>query len=450
MISAKLTKWTEDEMLLEFRASNYKSFKDEFVFSLMPAPKQKGLDFSILQNEAGHRALSSSIIYGPNASGKTNIIGAMEVFKTIVSRGHIRNADSNGPNHAVGRLELIPNKDNPKSEPVKFAIKFEELGMLFDYSAEFALGSFLDYDFPRKILKEALYLNGDLYFERTDRLRMGSHCMIYNDGTSAKAVTEDNYKMIAGIVESNLNDTELFLTNGYKVLFDARFASMLTTWLERKFLVVYRSDALGLPRGIPDNQAVSADPDINQAAKHFGINSSELNFVQGEGEDAGRLSSLVAGNGHTAILPAEEFESYGTIRFISSYPYVSKALANGGTLVVDEFDASIHPMAVMNIINIFHNDEINVNHAQLVFNSHNPIFLNKNIFRRDEIKFVERDDMTQSSSLYALSDFGTAGKNGVRKNEDYMKNYYIDRYGAIKDIDFSPVFEEMLTASPRR
>ncbi|MDP2813255.1 MAG: ATP-binding protein, partial [Erysipelotrichaceae bacterium] len=93
---------------------------------------------------------------------------------------------------------------------------------------------------------------------------------------------------------------------------------------------------------------------------------------------------------------------------------------------------------------IFHNDEININNAQLIFNTHNPIFLNANLFRRDEIKFVERDDDTHCSIHYSLSDFGTTGKNGVRKNEDYLKNYFISRYGAIKDIDFTPIFENLL------
>jgi hypothetical protein len=124
------------------------------------------------------------------------------------------------------------------------------------------------------------------------------------------------------------------------------------------------------------------------------------------------------------------------------FPLVIRALLTGGTLVVDEFDASIHPMALMSIINIFHNDEINKKHAQLIFNTHNPIFLNSNLFRRDEIKFVERDEETHKSILYSLSDFGTAGKDGVRKNEDYMKNYFISRYGAIRNIDLTPIFEE--------
>ena len=111
---------------------------------------------------------------------------------------------------------------------------------------------------------------------------------------------------------------------------------------------------------------------------------------------------------------------------------------------MDEFDASIHPMALMNIINIFHNDELNPNHAQLIFNTHNPIFLNANLFRRDEIKFVERNEEDHCSLHYALSDFGTAGKMGVRMSSDYMKGYFVNRYGAIKDIDFSPVVRSVL------
>lgn len=101
-------------------------------------------------------------------------------------------------------------------------------------------------------------------------------------------------------------------------------------------------------------------------------------------------------------------------------------------------------MALMSIINIFHNDEINKNHAQLIFNTHNPIFLDASLFRRDEIKFVERDEETNYSVHYALSDFKTA--NGVRKGEDYMNNYFVNRYGAIREVDFSPILKKLVEA----
>ena len=131
------------------------------------------------------------------------------------------------------------------------------------------------------------------------------------------------------------------------------------------------------------------------------------------------LSSIIDDGEVKAVLPAEMYESYGTVRFVNEFPLIIDALLSGGTLVMDEFDASIHPMALMNIINIFHNDDINIHHAQLIFNTHNPIFLNANLFRRDEIKFVERDEHTHISEHYSLADFKTFGEHGVRKGEDY-------------------------------
>lgn len=211
-------------------------------------------------------------------------------------------------------------------------------------------------------------------------------------------------------------------------------------------MVIYRADSMQLIRKFadPKKESVYIEKTINEAAELFGINSNALGYVIEDENEKARLSSIFETKEKSTAIPAELFESYGTIRFVNMFPLVVNALLNGGTLIVDEFDASIHPMVLMNIINIFHNDEINRNHAQLVFNTHNPIFLNANMFRRDEIKFVERDDDTHCSTHYSLSDFGTSGKNGVRKNEDYMKNYFVDRYGAIKDIDFTPIFENLL------
>ncbi len=99
-------------------------------------------------------------------------------------------------------------------------------------------------------------------------------------------------------------------------------------------------------------------------------------------------------------------------------------------------------MALMSIINAFHNDELNINHAQLIFNTHNPIFLNHSLFRRDEIKFVEFENDT--SVTYSLSDFNTSETSGTRTNSDYMKNYFVNRYGAISDIDFSDVIASIV------
>lgn len=141
-------------MLLEFRTKNYKSFKDELVFSMIPAQKQKGLDYSILKEKIGkttYKSLSSAVIYGANASGKTNIIGAMDTFKNIILRGNINNTQNNSPNTAAKSLELIPNNELTSPEPVSFYIKFIEKNMLIEYALSIDLGMFLDNEYERKI-----------------------------------------------------------------------------------------------------------------------------------------------------------------------------------------------------------------------------------------------------------------------------------------------------------
>lgn len=434
-------------MLLEFKASNYKSFKDELVFSLIPAPKQKGLDYSVQEEtieKRTYKSLCSAVIYGPNASGKTNIIGAMDTFKSVVLRGHLRNAeDKNNPNAADDALELIPNNATDSPMPVSFSVKFIADGLLIEYAFSADLGTLLDVDYKRRILSESLSVNESRIFVRDNELEFGSFQSIEAFMVNAFEQNEDGAKALA---KSNLNDEELFLMNGFKNMFSAKLVALISEWLDHKFMVIYRADTMQLIRKFsdPKKKSVYIEKTLNEAATYFGINSNALGYVVEDDNNEAKLCSVFKQSTKGTAIPAELFESYGTIRFINMFSLVVNALLNGGTLIVDEFDASIHPMALMNIINIFHNDEINVNHAQLIFNTHNPIFLNPNLYRRDEIKFVERDDNSHVSSHYSLSDFGTTGKNGVRKNEDYMKNYFVDRYGAIKDINFTPIFEELI------
>ncbi len=434
-------------MLLEFRASNYKSFQEELVFSLIPAPKQKGLDYSVLKilaDKKQYKGLCSAVIYGPNASGKTNIISAMDAFKSIVLRGNIRNdANSVEPNVAARMLQLIPNYANSVPKPVMFSITFIESGLHINYSFSLDIGGFMDSEYKRKVLSESLKINKNLIFDRNEGLYFNSLEKIQDFFVNA---LEQNIDSAIELAKSNLHDEELFLANGFKTMFSSRLVAIITDWLEKKFMVIYRADSMRIIRKFsdPKEDSIYIEKTLTEAAGYFGLNSNALGYMFDRDTKDAMLYSIFQSNGKKKAIHAEVFESYGTIRFVNIFPLVMSALLNGGTLIVDEFDASIHPMALMSIINIFHNDDININHAQLVFNTHNPIFLNPNVFRRDEIKFVDRNDDTNLSTLYSLSDFGTTGIKGVRKNEDYMKNYFIDRYGAIKDIDFTPVFESLM------
>ena len=435
-------------MFLEFKAKNYKSFKDELVFSMIPAPKQKGLDYSILEKKIGSKtlkALCCAVLYGPNASGKTNIIGAMDTFKSIVQRGNIRNSDEQkSPNAAANALELVPNNTIKEPLPVGFSIKFIENELLVEYSFDADIGIFLDTEHPRRIISERLKINGKTIFARDDGLAFDSLPSI-----KAYLVNEfeKNEESAIQLAKSSLNDEELFLMNGFKTMFSPKLVARISGWLDSRFMVVYRADTMQLIRKFadPKKKSVYIEKTLNEAASLFGVPYNMLGYAAADNESDAKLISLFkeAGSKNGLVISADLFESYGTIRFVNLFPLVVNALLNGGTLVVDEFDASIHPMALMNIVNIFHNDEININKAQLIFNTHNPVFLNANLFRRDELKFTERDENTGYSVHYSLSDFGTTGKRGVRKHEDYLGNYFISQYGAIKDIDFAPVFDNL-------
>ena len=431
-------------MLLEFKTKNYKSFVDEMVFSMTPAPKQKGLDYSVFSMEAGsksYKGLSTAVIYGPNASGKTNLIGAMDTFRSIVLRGSIRNAEAASPNAAASALELIPNCKIAK-EPTEFSIRFLDAGLVVEYSVRVDLGSFMDTEYPRKILEEKLTVNEKQVFLRKDDLVVDLPSVIRKYVN--KSIKRKTPKMLELAIDS-LSDTELFLSYGFKSIYAQELVKKIIFWFSNKFIVVYRSDDMRLVTKFADPKAntVYVETTLTEAAREFGITGNALGYkATGKDEAEDTVLCSILGN---KLLPAEMFESYGTIRFINEFPLVILVLQNGGTLVMDEFDASIHPMALMNIINVFHNDDINKNHAQLIFNTHNPIFLDSSLLRRDEIKFVEREDKTGNSIHYALSDFKTA--DGIRKGEDYMNNYFVSRYGAIKDVDFSPILEKVIVGN---
>lgn len=431
-------------MLLEFRTKNYKSFADEMIFSMTPAPKQKGLDYSILRMKAGSRVykgLPTAVIYGPNASGKSNVIGAMDVFRSIVLRGSIQNADSESPNAAASYLELVPNCSG-EHKTTDFSIRFVSDGLMVEYSIKVDLGTFMDRDYSRKVCEEKLTVNNSHVFTRTDdglEVDLPSVIKAYVN----KSIRRKTPKMLE-LAKDSLSNTELFLTNGFKAIYAQDLVKRILEWLRDEFIVVFRSDDMRLVRRYadPKENTIYVEKTLTEAAREFGITANALGYKTGNeeaGEDTVLYSIL-----KDKLLPAEVFESYGTIRFINEFPLVILCLLKGGTLVMDEFDASIHPMALMNIINIFHNDDINKNHAQLIFNTHNPIFLDSSLLRRDEIKFVERDEKTGNSVHYALSDFKTA--DGVRKGEDYMNNYFVSRYGAIKEVDFSPILEKIMDA----
>ena len=121
-------------------------------------------------------------------------------------------------------------------------------------------------------------------------------------------------------------------------------------------------------------------------------------------------------------------ESLGTQNIFFLSPLLMDTLSKGKTIVIDEIERSLHTSLVRYIIELFHNPEINKNNAQLIFNTHDTNLLSLDIFRRDQIYFVEKDFSNATTDLYSLDEFS------VRKSENIEKGYLQGRYGAIPAI----------------
>ena len=123
------------------------------------------------------------------------------------------------------------------------------------------------------------------------------------------------------------------------------------------------------------------------------------------------------------------------------YPELQAVLQKGGVYFVDELNARLHPLLVRNFVLTFLNPEINVNHAQLVFTTHDTWQLSNQLLRRDEIWFTEKD-ADGVSTLYSLADFVDEAGLRIRKDESYEKNYLLGKYGAIPTLKSIDLFRE--------
>lgn len=436
-------------MLLNFACDNFKSFRDGFQFNMIPEKRMTELDYSILAEKiAGQKetGLSASVIYGPNAAGKTSIVNAMSCMRQIVLRGNVRDAaDDRSGDHVSSGLALAPFAFRDDAAPVRFDATFTFHGMKYRYVIAVFLGAFLEKDAERYIDREQLYVKDALVFDRTkdavEKLKLDAIADHLNVGYELKDAEKTRKAM-----SNNITADSLLLVTDFNSFCSKKLVSEIRQWFEEQFIVVNSSDRTRFYPGMPeDDGRAMINVYINKIAQEAGIIGSDFAYVNDPETHTTKLMSVLQKTDSKLYgLDADRIESVGTMRLISIMPVIISALRSGAVLVMDELDASLHPMIVMNLITIFHNDGVNTNGAQIIFNTHNPIYLNHSLLRRDEIKFVERDKETKSSSLYALSDFRANGEASVRKTSDYMKNYFISRYGAIEDIDFTDIIADVL------
>ena len=414
-------------MLLNFEFSNFRSFKDKTTLTMQAGP-QTTFNERLIRADS-KRILPAAVIYGANASGKTNVIFALECLRDIVINGNLRS--DNLPN-----LELYPFIHDNDHNPIHFGIDFINMDKHFKYELDILADKLIRG--TRKILSESLSfvtksgLEINLFTRSENIVIISSTRQALNCINIKKSFIEN----ISDNLNANIDGNTLFLTGGFKNVINSEIVDIVTDFIAEKMIII-DNFSTGNAAIVINGNNTGEDfimwndlLDVFVKAADFGPQKIYYRHDNRDDNELHLYSSYKIGNKREALVPAYLMESRGTLKMIDFVILFEE----GGTLIMDEFDNALHPEIVKCIISLFSDQDLNKNGAQLIFTTHNPIYLNNKIFRRDQIIFIEKDPESYRSALYTLADFGS---EEVRNDENYLINYFKGKYSSMPYIDFS-------------
>ena len=423
-------------MLIEFNVQNFRSIKEEVTFSLV-ASADKSLDNNLIETDMlRDNLLRSAVIYGANASGKSNFVLACNSLKNMVIQSRMFQKGT--------KINYSPFKLDKKylSKPSKFEVVFIKNNIKYIYGVSFN---------SEKIIDEYLYYYPEgrraLIFERRD--------------TNNYRFTIDRKEQI--FISEKTLDNVLYLSNSTYLNYDK--TSKAFDWFIDDFGIIGVADHPALieytiqklnedvkMKGFILKALIEADLGINDLSaslevipidespipipireqlKAF-ITDSGGKFVNMDITTIHKVLDEI-GNENYVKFDFEE-ESEGTKRLFSLIGPWIDSLNNGRVLIVDELDTKLHHLLNVFLIKLFNDPTQNKNNAQLIFTTHNTNLLDLDIFRRDQIWFTEKNPSKGSTDLYSLIEFRP------RKDKNIQKGYLAGRYGAIPFIGADRIF----------
>lgn len=413
-------------MLLRISAENVLSIAEQQELSLI-ATSLKGPS-TILREVPGSKlkSLPSAIVYGANASGKSNLIKAISFMRRAVLFSHSQGNPRGGVPRTSFALDPVI-KAGPTVMEADFAI--ENIRYRYGFECD-------DHQFISEWLYEYPEGKKRKLFER----KKGS----VDFGTSLKGPK----KILVELMRPNSlflstatqNDHEglskiaaFFNSMGFVNTISVAKNTINRTFKEGKIDNRIINFLQGVGTGIISFRQQEAEiPEQRQAmAKDF----VEI-FRKHLGEDApseGLMPELEKdvyiefghnGRDGTACYLGPEQESSGTRRLAFMLSSVFQALDTGSLVLIDELDASLHTLAAEQIVRLFADPNVNTRGAQLIATTHDTNLLRSRFLRRDQIWFAEKD-REGATSIYPLSDIQS------RHTDDFEKGYLEGRYGAV-------------------
>lgn len=428
-------------MLINYRFSNFRSFKQTASLSMI-AGRQTTLNDNLIR-DYDLRILPSAVIYGANASGKSNIIMSLAVMKDIVLSGSL---EASIPN--LKNLELYPFAYQESENPMSFEIDFIYGEQRLEFGLEIAVSTFRKD--TRSIVSEYLTFI-DKSGQKTNIYIRGKDKIQINKDKKALSIIEFDEKLLKQFekkINENIDETELFLSRAFKSTISNELADMVLDFFKEKLVVV--SDFTLKKTTLTFSLEDSPEKDffvwneiVDGFVKNADFGPQGIAFKSSKSEDkessSMELVSIYKYNDENIVIPAQLMESRGTLKLIDFAIPFKNLFKSGGVFILDEFDAAIHPELIKGILALFNDSDLNKGGAQLVFTTHNPIYLNNKILRRDQIRFVEKDTDSYESVIYSLADFGA---EEVRNDHNFLINYFKGNYGALPFINFSKLLNQ--------
>lgn len=420
-------------MLVDFVASNFLSIGQEVKLSMVagvPAAKRYGATFHT-GNSLAPDILVAATIFGANSSGKTTIIKALKSFQDFVVRSVSMPKDGKLPHHFNKLIQ------RGAETPTEMEMSFTHDGELYQYGFSFD---------EQRIRGEWLYSRTSKKASRTramftreyDEKSDGYHwyineLLIPGEREAWRNSTRQNALFLTTAVELNseaLTKPYNWIANSLHVIganerlssdFTARAINKNIEGIEKAEILDFMKS---LDFSIDDFRVETTDYTIPENARKY-LNPKILSEIEENSKNAVNYDVFAVHKvgGRTVELGLDE-ESDGTRAIFGLAGPIFDVLRNGETLVVDELNNSLHPLALQGLLNAFQSPSLNKKGAQLLFSSHETSMLSEVFLHMDQIWFVDRSDGAETS-VYSLSEFD------VRDLTGFQKAYLSGKFGAV-------------------
>ncbi len=409
-------------MIVEFSVKNFRSIKEIQTISLVAAPiksKTSEIDESnTIDFSEKLKLLKSIAIYGANGSGKSNLILAM-IRMLVITRDIMKDDKLLYQVH-----EPFALNERSIFEPTYFQIQLIIDNKKYRYGFEFN---------EKRIVSEWLFGPADkqeTYYFTRDLKDIKVNETYFKEGKDLqdKTTPENLFLNVAktfnGVISKKIKDYfsgNIAISGGVT---DFGLRETTIEMLNHPKLKKYVIDLLNFADlGIDD--VIEEEIELEKGKRKEKIVLSQRPLFNEEGKKTGKNYHMTIDGG----------ESEGTRKVFNYAGSVISSLREGRTLVLDEFDARLHPSLTKKIVEMF-NSKLNTRNAQLIFATHDTNLLDSNLLRRDQIYFAEKNSKFETG-FYSLYDF-----KGIRNDASFERDYIKGKYGAIPYIgDFEKVFE---------